>query len=322
MVTQELIDNIARRFRQGQTKEEIKQSLVEEGWEDIDVDEAISHIQKTALSQLPFIAAYTKFMTELDAKTANLSMPMVLAVCGFFAIIVLLVAVALYNLLDPFNVRPAERDTQRQQALTKLQTAVQKYYKDKHMYPSSLEQLAPTYIQPVPKDPKTGKDYSYKTLDKQMNYDLCITFEVQAEQCVSSATSSSIPVVRPNDMGTDTNSSVASTITGLVFLDGNANGKKDGKDAETAFVDAPITISDMSSKPVCQVRTDTTGTFLCNLATDGTYQVMLEAPVGFRVTTPNPQIVTFPDPTDPSRKSAGVSFGVAPTNSSAQQSAQ
>lgn len=317
MVTQELIDNISRRFRQGQTKEEIKQALVDEGWEDIDVDEAIRHIQKAALAQIPIIAKYMDFMANLDKKTAELSPPMVLAVCGVSAIIVLIVAVILYNVIDPFNAKAGIRDTQREQALTQLQAGIQKFFDDKQKYPAQLSELSPKYIDSVPKDPKSNGDYAYTPLDSQLNYELCITFETQAAQCVSSTTSSVIPTVLPSGVMEELNGDVASTITGEVFFDGNGDGKKDT--GEAAFLDAPVTITDANQKVICDVKTDRTGTYFCNLPKDGVYQVTLASPVGYRLTSKNPQTVRFPDLNDPSKKNASVMFGVAPSTSAAQQ---
>lgn len=317
MVTQDLIDNISRRFRQGQTREEIKQALVDEGWEDVDVDEAISHIQKTALSQLPFVSAYTDFMSKLDDKTAHLSMPAVLGVCGVFAVIVLVIAFILYNVLDPFNIKSAERDTQRLAELKQMQTALQKYFGDKDTYPTSLDQLAPSYLSSVPQDPKSKRAYDYVPLDNQNNYELCVMFETHPVECISATPSNIIPTVLPDDMTDDT--TVASIITGMVFLDSNADGKYDIDAQETPYPNAAIKIVDSSSKTVCEVTTDSTGTFLCNLAKDGTYQVTLEEPTGYRATPRNTKAVVMPDPSDPGKKSAVVSFGIVPLVSPATQ---
>jgi|GEM_PF-1561914 len=317
MVTQELIDNISRRFRQGQTKEEIKQSLVDEGWEDIDVDEAIRHIQKAALAQIPFVAKYMEFMANLDKKTAELPPRMVLAVCGVSAIFVLIVAVILYNIIDPFNTRAGFRDTQREQALTQLQEGIQNYFADKQTYPKQLSELSPKYVATVPKDPKSQGDYAYTPLDSQLNYELCITFETQSAQCVSSTTSSAIPTVLPSSVMEELNGDVASTVTGEVFFDGNGNGKKDS--GEGAFIDAPVTVTDAAKKVICDVKTDRTGTYFCNLPKDGVYQVTLASPIGYKLTSKNPQTIRFPDLNDPSKESATVMFGVAPIDSAAEQ---
>ena len=150
MVTQELIDNISHRFRQGQTREEIKQALVDEGWEDVDIDEAIRHIQKTALSQLPLVAAYTEFIHKWDKKTATLSTPAVLGVCAVFALLVFLLAIFLYNTADPFNDRSLKRDETRQTNLKELQSSLQKYFREKNVYPDNLGQLAPAYLSTLP----------------------------------------------------------------------------------------------------------------------------------------------------------------------------
>lgn len=317
MVTQDLIDNISRRFKQGQTREEIKQALIDEGWEDVDVDEAIRHIQKTALSQLPLVSAYTNFMAKWDEKSAHLSMPAVLAICGVFAIIVLIIAFVLYNMLDPFNSQAGERDVQRQAALVELQKGIKAYASDKRRYPKSLDELS-AYMKEIPRDPKTNGNYDYSLMDNQRDFELCVIFETQPVQCISSSTDSAIPTVLPTEEATVLNP-LAPTVTGLVFLDVDGNGKRDAVDVETPFADMTVVIKDAGSKTACEARTDTTGTFLCNLKTDGTYQVTLEAPSGYRVTPSAAQTITLPNKDNPEIKSAFVSFGLAPVASTAIQ---
>src|SRR6266576_439831 len=101
MVTQELIENITRRLSQGQKREDIKEALMATGWEDIDIDEAFSTIQKEALKQIPMIAWWINFMAVLDKKTANLPIYMTMVIMGCSALVVILVAYGLYLILDP-----------------------------------------------------------------------------------------------------------------------------------------------------------------------------------------------------------------------------
>ena len=91
MVNEELVANIRSRFQQGERRTEIRQALMEEGWEEIDIDNAISHIQNEALKQLPGLSHFFQFLDHLDNKTAH-SSPKVIAVvlaCCFGVLLII-----------------------------------------------------------------------------------------------------------------------------------------------------------------------------------------------------------------------------------------
>ncbi len=67
------------------------------------------------------------------------------------------------------------RDLERFQEVGQLRAALDAYKKQTNTYPPKLDALAPTYVQDVPKDPATGKPYSYKGDAK--DYSLGFTLE-------------------------------------------------------------------------------------------------------------------------------------------------
>ncbi len=197
MITQELVEEVASRFQQGERRESIMESLQSLGWTETDINEAISYIQRTALLEIPVVSSITKTLQTLDAKTSQLPTK---TIVGFFAgigLLLLTIALVLFYSFDPIGFRAAPRDKQREDAFNKISAAINKYYSDKNSYPSSLKLLTPGYLPEIPTDPKTGKEYPYRILGKG-DYELCIYFETQNFRCISSADpSSSVPIVFP-----------------------------------------------------------------------------------------------------------------------------
>ncbi len=207
MVNEELVANIRNRFQQGERRNEIRMSLMEEGWEEADVDNAISFIQNEALKQLPGISHIYKFIDHLDSKTSHSSPKVIAAVlAGCFGVLLIIFG-GLYYFLDPLGFGGVERDKQREADIVKIRSAIDKYQVDKSVYPSTLQELLPKYLQAIPQDPETGGQYSYQTMDNNYNYELCVNFESKAPQCVSSSIDTSdIPMViaTPTPAATDT----------------------------------------------------------------------------------------------------------------------
>jgi len=59
--------------------------------------------------------------------------------------------------------------------------------------------MVPGTLSDVPRDPQSGTEYSYQPLDNNGNYNLCIAYEQQQQQCVNAAPiTSGIPVI-PTD---------------------------------------------------------------------------------------------------------------------------
>ena len=73
-------------------------------------------------------------------------------------VIAILVALTLPNL---FGLQRRARDDTRKNDLKNLQQALETFYNDSNRYPSALTGLTSTYINAVPKDPKTTADYTY-----------------------------------------------------------------------------------------------------------------------------------------------------------------
>jgi|SRR5579885_434739 len=197
MVTQELLDTIIEKYKHGMRRDDIVQSLVERGYTESDIYEAIRHIQKQALLQLPFVAKIHAFIQSWDNRTSQWSLARILAALGGMALIVFLIALLLVVTYDPFGLRAGGRDRQRDEDFANLQHALSMYHAQSGLYPQSLQQLVPTYLKTVPSDPKTHALYSYSLVDEQGDYQLCINFETKPPQCVSSGQSSSIPTISP-----------------------------------------------------------------------------------------------------------------------------
>lgn len=196
MVTDELISDIRNRFLKGQRRYEIREDLIEEGYDEDDIDDAISHIQYDAIKQLPVLSWIFKHIEHYESKPGT-STPKttVFIMFGCFAFLFLF-AGGLYFLFDPLGTSSKARDVTRQADQTDIQNALTEYYQKNQLYPQTLNTLAPGFIPSIPKDPQTGASYYYQLINNNTNYELCVTFEVQARSCVSGATASeAIPAV-------------------------------------------------------------------------------------------------------------------------------
>ena len=112
----------------------------------------------------------------------------------------------------------------------------------------------------IPLDPSTKKPLVYHLLDDLANYELCVEFETRKYQCVSSSSSSVIPIVLPTEQPVSTLPTVAPSgfyVTGKVFIDYNENGVQDS--GEPSLSDASVSITNRSGDIVCMPRTDSFG---------------------------------------------------------------
>jgi hypothetical protein len=204
MVTEELITIIKSKFRDGERREDIKYSLLQEGWEGVDIEAAIGQIQRDALKQLPILSTFYAFIERMEAKTAHSSPKMTFAVLGGSFMVVLLIFWGLFLMLDPLGTKIGERDIQRETDVVKIRNGLNKYYTARFTYPPALSDLVPDFLQSIPRDPKTGAEYPYK-LQGESNYSLCVNFESKTPQCLAAEpSSSSIPVVTNQSDSTET----------------------------------------------------------------------------------------------------------------------
>lgn len=199
MIIHELIEQIQERFRNGQRRAEIKEDLMNQGYDEDDIDETISKIQKDALKQLPGIAWVYQKIEHFESKP-NAGSPkttaLLMVACFIFLIIL---AGALYFIIDPFGTAPGGRDTKRQSDAIIIQNGLSQYFQKNNHYPDMLDEMVPGTLTLIPHDPKTGKEYSYQPLDNNQNFKLCIDYEEQEQQCLNAAPEvSTIPVV-PTD---------------------------------------------------------------------------------------------------------------------------
>lgn len=191
MVNEELVAIIRERFQQNQRRNEIKDALIEEGYEETEIDAAIAHIQHDAIKQLPGISHMYQFIEDMEQKTDHASPKVVgLVLAGCFAVLLLIFG-GLYYWLDPLGINTTERDKQRETDVVKLRTAIDAFYIAEKAYPANLQDLVPEYLQALPLDPKTGAQYSYKAMNGNRVYELCVTFEINPPQCLSSSQNTS-----------------------------------------------------------------------------------------------------------------------------------
>jgi hypothetical protein len=185
MVNEELEAIIRTKFQEGSRRAEIRDLLLEQGYDETEIDKAIAHIQHDAIKQLPGIAHMYQFIEHMENKTDHASPKVVFGVLmGCFAILMLIFS-GLYFWLDPLGIQTIERDKQRETDIVKIRTAIDAYRIAQGSYPGTLNDLLPEYLQAIPLDPKTGASYTYRSMNENKIYELCVTFEIQPQQCLS-----------------------------------------------------------------------------------------------------------------------------------------
>lgn len=196
MANDELESIIREKFKNGERRSEIKEDLLEAGYYEDEIEDTITQIQHDAIKQLPILSSFYQLLEHFEKKSNLTTTRMTVVVMAICVGVLLLLAVSLYFIFDPLGTRSTARDAARASDLAKIQTSLGYYYQQYHKYPSSLNELTPTFLTVMPHDPQSGAPYSYKALDGNTNYQLCTLFELQSQQCVNALpASSSIPVV-------------------------------------------------------------------------------------------------------------------------------
>jgi hypothetical protein len=196
MVSDELITIVQNKFKEGKRRKEIKDELWQGGYSEEDIDSAITKIQHDAIKKLPGMAWAYKLIDDFESR-ANFVAPHMVAIIMVCCIgLLLLMAASLYIIFDPLGTQATSRDTNRQTDVTELQNALNAYYEENHQYPTALSQLVPDFLSTIPNDPRTGTNYPYHAIDNRGNYMLCVSYELQQQQCFSvKPASTEIPVI-------------------------------------------------------------------------------------------------------------------------------
>jgi hypothetical protein len=199
MVINELTEEIQERFRNGQRRNEIKEDLMNQGYDEDDIEDTIAKIQRDVIKQLPGISWIYHRIEHFESKP-NAGSPKTTALLMIACIAFLIIlAGALYFFLDPLGTRTGGRDTKRQSDAIIIQNGLAQYFQKNNRYPDKLDDMVPGSLSDIPHDPQTGQEYSYQPLDNNQNFKLCISFELQQQQCINAAPDvSTIPVV-PTD---------------------------------------------------------------------------------------------------------------------------
>src|SRR5215469_11080137 len=103
MTTEELEQRVREKFQHGMRRQDIKESLMNEGIHESDVDAAIRKIQHDAVKQLPLISKIYRAIEHLDSKE-NLQTPhMTITLMIGCAVALLILAGGLYFIFDPLG---------------------------------------------------------------------------------------------------------------------------------------------------------------------------------------------------------------------------
>lgn len=144
-----------------------------------------------------------------------------------FTLIELLVVISIIGILSSVVIaslntaREKARDSNRITDIKQMQLALELYYdSNSSSYPTSLSSLAPTYIQTLPTDPRTGDAYSYSwnPLSNPSTYHLGAVLESSGSSVLSSdADLDSTSYAGGSKFRGDTTNCVTGTGTELCF---------------------------------------------------------------------------------------------------------
>lgn len=203
MVNEELEAIIRAKFQEGLKRSEIRVALLEQGYDEIEVDKTLDHVQHDAIKQLPGVSHMYQFIEDMERKTDHASPKVVATVLMGCFLVLLSIFGGLYYWLDPLGIQTSDRDKQRETDIVKIRSAVDAYYIAKNSYPAKLEELMPEYLQAIPRDPKSGSSYQYRLINGNASYELCVTFETLPAQClnpIAAESSGSMIIVTPTPL--------------------------------------------------------------------------------------------------------------------------
>lgn len=196
MTKDELSVYIRLKFQEGKRRNAIKEELLQLGYYEEDIDAIMTQIQHDAIKQLPGISSLYGLIEAFEAKSNLTTTKMTMLIMALCLGILVVLAVGLYFIFDPLGTRSGARDAERASDTAKIQTALGYYYQSHAQYPESITALVPTFLSNMPRDPQSGAEYFYKSLDNDTNYELCASYELEPKQCVTASSGSSqIPIV-------------------------------------------------------------------------------------------------------------------------------
>ena len=116
------------------------------------------------------------------------------------AIVVLAIVFGFFVAGSPQNQRTVRYDERRVQDLSSLQGQIINYWQKKNELPKNLDEMANDILGIViPRDPKTGVAYEYKTLGS-LKFELCATFETSSSD-INTASPKAVPMMYPYSGG-------------------------------------------------------------------------------------------------------------------------
>jgi hypothetical protein len=103
MITQELIDAIIVKYKAGETKLQLKEDLISQGYDENDIDDAISHIQKTALMQFRGVAVIVGYVTLFNQYVTKQSVGHSMRILGGLCVFMIIIAIILYHIFSQYQ---------------------------------------------------------------------------------------------------------------------------------------------------------------------------------------------------------------------------
>lgn len=158
------------------------------------INKTVSDIASSIISLFltPFLIIYS-FLIYEDLKKVKGEIPfevpkrgtkikfILVGIAGLLLILTILILGRIV-LTSLGGARTEARDTRRMADLGIIQTALEFYYFENNIYPSTLNELH----KEIPKDPKTNLPYQYKVRAGGQDYQLCVDFEKLEDKCVNS----------------------------------------------------------------------------------------------------------------------------------------
>jgi hypothetical protein len=125
MITQELIDLLIEKYKAGESKQHIIDSLIEKGYEEKDINEAVRHIQKSTVAQMPVVSTVVDAISRINSAIANpKSAKSGIGILGIILLGMVVACIYLYRIFSPGQVVPVGQSSQLETAVPVVSGAI------------------------------------------------------------------------------------------------------------------------------------------------------------------------------------------------------
>lgn len=175
MSTPELINYIQAQLQNGQSQEQIQQTLVSNGWQITDVQNAFAEI----------------FASPVSNVGKNKKIKWIVISIVSFIIILIIGVIMLLSFFVNTGIKTTDKKSMTMKQVSEMKTiqnSVELYYGKNKKYPKNLSDISSAEIQTstgaLPKDSISKQPYYYELSSDGKNYKICPPDEPASKDCI------------------------------------------------------------------------------------------------------------------------------------------